>query len=178
MNKKKIWSKEETALFRQIYNLYTYDELAEIFNCSRNKISNKATTEKLAPKKQEVIIPEGMKKCSACQEILSLDDFGNNRSTSDGKATECKSCASLSKSLAYRNKKFLKEKEEDEKLRTAYIKSLENKKLVCKHHGELTLDDYRIYKGSNGRFNRKCKKCEYESLLARRAKRLKEKGYE
>lgn len=178
MEKKKIWSKEDTALFREIYNLYTYDELAEIFNCSRNKISNKATTEKLAPKKQEIVVPEGMKKCSSCQEILSLDNFCSNRSNDDGKATECKSCSSLKKSLAYRNKKFLKEKEEQEAKKAAYIKSLEDKKLVCKHHGELTLDDYRVYKASNGNYSRKCKKCEYESLAARRARRLKEKGYE
>lgn len=33
-----------------------------------------------------------MKKCSKCDTEKSLDDFHNNRSKKDGKATECKSC--------------------------------------------------------------------------------------
>ena len=49
MEKKKIWSKEDTALFREIYNLYTYDELAEIFNCSRNIVSLSAKHDKENP---------------------------------------------------------------------------------------------------------------------------------
>lgn len=35
---------------------------------------------------------DGMKKCSHCEAVLSLDNFYNNRSTTDGKQPECKAC--------------------------------------------------------------------------------------
>lgn len=33
------------------------------------------------------------KRCSACKELKSLDDFGQNRSTKDGKNHRCRPCA-------------------------------------------------------------------------------------
>lgn len=35
-----------------------------------------------------------MKKCGKCKHEKSLDDFNNNKSKKDGKATECKECKS------------------------------------------------------------------------------------
>lgn len=37
--------------------------------------------------------PEGMKKCPKCDSIKALDDFGNNRTTHDGKQQYCKPCS-------------------------------------------------------------------------------------
>jgi len=173
--KKKIWTKEETALFKQIFHLYTASELAEIFNCDKEKINNKAVTEKLSEKRTEA--PEGMKRCSTCKEIFELDFFDNNKYNKDGKATECKPCNRLRKSLAYRKKKHEQEQKELEAKRIAYIKKFEGKTIVCKHHGEQTIDDYRLYVNANGNYSRKCKECEKISLKVRREKQLKEKGY-
>lgn len=174
----KRWSKEETKLFREIYKLYTHEELAEIFNCDRTKISAKAVTEKLAAKKKSIKIPEGMKKCSSCQEIFELDFFDSNRYNKDGKTSECKSCAKRNKSLAYFNKKHSEKKSIEDAKKQAYIDKFKNKILVCKHHGEQTLDDYRIYKSHNGNYSRKCKLCEAEQIKKARERRLKEQGYE
>lgn len=175
-NNKKLWTKEETALFRQIFHLYTTAELAEIFNCEKEKINNKAITENLSSKR-ETDIPEGKKKCSTCQEIFDLDFFDNNRYNKDGKASECKSCSRMRKSLAHRKKKYEQEQKELEEKRTAYIKKFEGKTITCKHHGEQTIDDYRLFINTNGNYSRKCKKCEYIALKKRKEKQLKEKGY-
>jgi len=43
-----------------------------------------------------------MKVCCTCKEEKSLDEFGNNKSTKDGKAYMCKSCKS-DKAKKYRN---------------------------------------------------------------------------
>lgn len=174
---KKIWSKDETSMFRQIYHLYTTEELAEIFNCTKTKVSAKAVTEGLAPKKESIEIPEGMKKCSACKEIFELDFFDSNRSNKDGKATECKACSKMRKSFKYHNKKYESLTKEQEAKKQAYIDKWKDKVIVCKHHGEQTLDDYRIYKSHNGNYSRKCKKCENEALKRVRDRKIKEQGY-
>lgn len=176
-NNKKRWTKEETSLFNQIFHLYNYEELAEIFNCDKIKISAKAVTEGLAPKRTQNNIPEGMKRCSSCKEIFELDFFDGNRSNKDGKSSVCKSCSSLNKSLRYHNKKYKKDIEEQEAKKQAYINKLKGQVLVCKHHGEQTLDDYRIYKSHNGNYSRKCKKCEDVAIKKARDRRLKEQGY-
>lgn len=176
MAKKKIWTKEETSLFRQIYHLYNNDELAEIFNCDKTKISGKAVTEGLA-EKRNYNVPEGMKRCSCCKEIFDLDFFDNNRYNKDGKTSECKSCSKREKSLRYFNRKHQKETEEQKAKKQAYIDKLKDQVLVCKHHGEQTLDDYRIYRSHNGNYSRKCKKCEDVALKRARDRKLQEKGY-
>lgn len=173
--KVKRWTKEETELFKQIYHLYSYEELAEIFECDRDKISNKAITEGLAGKRPEV--PEGKKRCSTCQEVYELDLFDNNRYNKDGKASECKSCSKMRKSLAHRRKKYEEEQKELEAKKAAYLKKFEGVTLVCKKHGEQTIDDYRIYKNVNGNYSRKCKKCDNERIKINRQKKIKEQGY-
>lgn len=174
----KRWTEEETSLFKQIYHLYTYEELAEIFNCDKGKISNKALTEGLAGKKENVEVPEGMKRCSTCKEVFELDFFNNNKYNKDGKATQCKSCSSLMKSLAHRKKKLEEEQEQDRIKREEYLKKFEGKTIKCKNHGEQTIDDYRIYKNKrNGNYSRKCKKCEDERIRIDKEKKIKRNGY-
>lgn len=175
---KKKWTAEETSLFKQIYHLYSYEELAEIFNCDKDKISNKALTEGLAGKKEYIEVPEGMKRCSTCKEIFELSFFNNNRYNKDGKATQCKACSKLTKSLALRQKKYEEELKEEEAKKAAYLKKFEGVTLICKNHGEQTIDDYRIYKNtSSGNYSRKCKKCEDERIKADREKKIKKQGY-
>lgn len=174
---KKMWTKEETKLFKQIYHLYTHEELAEIFNCDKIKVKNKAQTENLSNKREKIEVPEGMKMCSCCKEIFELSFFSNNRYNDDGKSTECKSCAKMNKALSYANKKHQKKLEEEEAKKQAYIKKFEGVTLVCKHHGEQTIDDYRLYKNTNGNYSRKCKKCEDEAMKNLRQKKLKKQGY-
>lgn len=43
-----------------------------------------------------------MKKCWACGETKPLDDFGANRSKSDGRSTECRSCVRRLSAERYR----------------------------------------------------------------------------
>lgn len=174
---KKIWTKEETSLFKQIFHLYTGPELAEIFNCEPKQINAKAVTEKIAKKKKKEIFPEGTKRCSSCREILELDFFNKNKCSKDGKSNVCKSCSKRIKSLSHFNTKHRKITEEEEKKKQAYIDKWKDKVIVCKHHGEQTLDDYRLYKNSNGNYSRKCKLCEAEQIKKARDKKQKEQGY-
>lgn len=174
---KKIWTKEETDLFKQIYHLYKTEELAEIFNCTSKQVNAKMSTENLTEKKEKFIPPEGMKKCSCCQEVLPLDCFYNNNYQDDGKASECKFCLKLKNSLKHYSKKHLNSKSLDIEKRQAYINKWKGKIIICEKHGEQTIDDYRLYKNMNGNYTRKCRKCEKEYLSKARNKKVKEKGY-
>lgn len=44
---------------------------------------------------------EGMKKCSMCQTEKELDQFGKDRSRSDGLETKCKECKRLKRKKEY-----------------------------------------------------------------------------
>lgn len=51
-----------------------------------------------------------LKWCYDCKQNLPLDDFGNNRSKPDGKATECRQCKSKKDKLyRERNKQKIKD---------------------------------------------------------------------
>ena len=56
---------------------------------------------------ENATIPEGMKLCTKCGEVKSLDDFGLHRKHKDGKQRWCKACinAATSRSKANRPKK-------------------------------------------------------------------------
>lgn len=180
MIKKKIWSEEENNHLVHVHKLYSISELAEMFECTEKQIYNKLHKLKLleVETEEDIDIPEGHKRCSQCKEIRLLEEFHNNRSKPDGKSTECKYCARENNIIRWRKKKAEQEMIEEAQKRQEYIDSLSNKKLVCKHHGEQTIDDYRICKNKrNGNYSRKCKKCESEYQKQAVARRLKEQGY-
>ena len=173
---KKYWTEEENKHITQIYKLYDRKELAEIFECTERQIYTKLRKLGLITVESNKI-PEGCKKCNICNEIRSLDEFYNNKSKFDGKASECKHCAREMSIIKLRKKKAEKERLQEEAKKQQYIDSLEGKELICKHHGVQTIDDYRIYKSHTGRYSRKCKKCERDHQQKINAKRLKEKGF-
>ena len=47
---------------------------------------------KLSLRKINPYSAEGKKKCNACQQILLLNEFGDDKGKADGKATRCKAC--------------------------------------------------------------------------------------
>lgn len=51
------------------------------------------------------LVPEGMKYCPTCGKVKPLEDFGNCKSKSDGKAYQCKECAAATTRENYRKKK-------------------------------------------------------------------------
>lgn len=173
---KKIWTEEENRHITQIYKLYDRKELAEIFECTERQVYNKLRKLDLIVVESNEV-PEGFKKCSVCNEIRELDEFYNNKSKTDGKTNECKYCSREIGIIKHRKKKAEQERLEEEAKKQAYIDSFKGKKLICKHHGVQTIDDYRLYKSHNGRYSRKCKKCERDQQQRINARRLKEKGF-
>ena len=106
---KKIWTEEENKHITQIYKLYDRKELAEIFECTERQIYTKLRKLGLIIVESNKV-PEGCKKCNICNEIRSLDEFYNNKSKFDGKASECKHCAREMSIIKLRKKKAEKER--------------------------------------------------------------------
>jgi RNase P subunit RPR2 len=46
-------------------------------------------------KRLKIELPEGMKFCTACHEVLAVTEFGNHRGKSDGLASRCKKCSAV-----------------------------------------------------------------------------------
>lgn len=72
-----------------------------------NKTQKKLTKKKDDDMEENATIPEGMKLCTKCGEVKSLDDFGQHSKHKDGKQRWCKACinAATSRSKANRPKK-------------------------------------------------------------------------
>lgn len=176
--KKRYWTKEEEEYLTQVYKLYSLEELAEIFKCTKKQVYTKLFgLGYIGGTYKEYDIPEGYKKCYRCEEILPYEEFYNNKSKPDGKSSECKHCDRAYNIMRRRQKQAEQEKLEEEARKQEYINSLKGKEIACKHHGIQTIDDYRIYKKRDGSFSRKCKKCESEYQQKNNAKKLKERGY-
>lgn len=95
---------EQAELICEEYRLgYLQRELAERHGLHQTTISRiirgamKDTT-----RKSFYLRAEGKKRCYACDEIKSLDDFNNNKSNWDGKSTACKKCDSSKFMKLYR----------------------------------------------------------------------------
>lgn len=41
----------------------------------------------------KIDLPEGMKRCPACERVLTIDNFGSHVGKSDGLASRCRECA-------------------------------------------------------------------------------------
>lgn len=66
------------------------------------------------------------KKCTKCNEILSLDDFCNDKKSKDGKQSQCKRCKAKQLSSYYKNNKDKKVKRTKEQGRERYNKNKVN----------------------------------------------------
>lgn len=55
-------------------------------------------------KKENPYSVDGKKQCNRCEEIKLFEDFGDDKTKSDGKATRCKSCRAFVATQKYQNK--------------------------------------------------------------------------
>lgn len=171
---RKIWTKEETELFHQIYHLYTRQELAEMFDCEPRQIYTKFDTEGIVRRQYIDDVPEGMKRCTECHDCLPLDCFYSAKKGTNHLQSICISCSAKLRSIAYKKreeKKYEKEKEE-------YIKSFEGKVLTCPKCGDQSIHEYKVYKESrSGKMRRRCKKCSLEASKKSKEEQIKKNGY-
>ena len=138
---KKIWSEYEQKKFVEIYHLYTKAELAEIFNTTLSSIEYMGIKTGLIKPKEKNEVPEGMKYCEKCKEILPLDHFNNRTNSKDGKQSYGRACSRLIKVLEYHRNK---DKEKEQKIQE-YINANKGKVFYCKSCGcTHTIDDYII----------------------------------
>lgn len=167
-------NEEEYEFFKKIYHLYTIKELSEMFGITQKRV--KSYLIELGAFQEEVI-PEGMKKCTRCNEILPLDFFQNKAERKDGKSSYCRTCIILMR----KELEDKKRQEVIEKKIQQYKEKHKNKKLFCKKcNKEKTFDDYRMgYHFRDGRLNiyKKCKECESREAKQRNINKIKNNGF-
>ena len=96
---KKIWTQEEADLLLKIYDIYTNEELAEMFNCKVAAINTKRTALGVGIKQLEAEankdVPEGYRRCRDCGEVLLLEEnfyLLSRNNPERGRAKQCKNC--------------------------------------------------------------------------------------
>lgn len=80
-------------------------------------------------------LPEGTKRCSACEEIKSVDNFGKLKSAKDGLRGQCKDC---------RKKEY--EKNREEKIKKSRERYHANKKVIGIKNKQYKKDNQDYYK--------------------------------
>lgn len=165
-------NEEEYNIFKQIYKLYTVKELSEMFAITQKKV--KKYLEELGVCEE---IPDGMKKCSRCNEILPLDCFANKIGTKDGKYGYCKTCVVLMRKSAEQKRR---QEYIDRKINQFREKHKHGKFFCKKCNKEKTLEDYNIryhFKSDGLSVYKKCKECEVREQRKRNLQKVKDKGF-
>lgn len=165
----KTWTSDEENLIKKTYNLYTDEELAEMYGVSKGSISAKRHSMGLLRDKNPVV-PEGFKYCPECDNVYPESSFNKNSSKKGGFGSYCRECHKV-----YENTRYLKNKlkgtkvenvkpisrtaEELKKLKDAYREKHKDSIFFCKVcNTEKTIDDYYINKA--GKYvGKQCKEC-------------------
>ena len=172
------WTEEEKDKIKKIYNLYTKNELAELFNTTVKSIEYILIKLDLYTKKKKV--KDGYKICSNCKEELPIEMF-NKRNKNDPDNTlkrqcYCKHCSKIIKHVNGIKRKENQEKDIKEKIISDYIEKNKGKTFFCKLcNKEHTIDDFIIY--INNRYpNTPHKICRHNRLEKRRKALIKRKA--
>lgn len=170
----RILNEQEYNVFKQIYKLYTIKELSEMFGITQKRVKN--YLKELGAYEEEVI-PEGMKKCIRCNEILPLEYFTSKTERKDGKDNYCKTCMSIRrKELEQRKRREIIDKRIE-----LYKKKHMNKTFFCKKcNKEKSFNDYRIgyhFKKDGLTVYKKCKECDLREARKRNLKKVIDQGF-
>lgn len=174
-----IWDESEDKKLKAIFNLYTDEELAELFNRTESSIAcRRVRLGLLRVIKEE--IPEGFKKCPECLNVKPLEEFNKlniprSKTKREGRCRECKNHLRRIKAA---EKKILQEQMDKIEKKEKYIRDRKDTKFFCKIcNEEKTIYDYDIELSSKGYIQKSCKVCKkrrtYDSLL----KRVVKEGY-
>lgn len=161
---KKIWTKEEEEMLLKIYDIYDSKELAEMFDTNYRSVNAKKRALGIGKEKFKKEIPEGYKRCSDCEEVLSEENF-QRRSKTDttvGRYSICKDCNRLIKSIKFKERKI----ERYKTLIDNYINNNKNADLICSRCNRINkISTYEILVNGKGKLIKKCSNCNNNTLL-------------
>lgn len=159
----KIWTKEESEHLKNIYKLYTNEELAEMFDTNKKAIAFKKWSLGIGTLEYKKSIPKDHILCRECKEILHIDNFHiKNRSNLElGRDTLCKNCKRITKSILFQEEKIIRHKKKLED----FLEINKDTLLECgKCHNISNAKKYNYSIGLNGRIMKECKKCNKLSI--------------
>lgn len=160
------WTKEAELFLTMYYPTHSNEELAEELGTTEKSIRAKA--KRLGLRKLFNMVPEGMKRCPRCEQILPKEEFRS------GYCRPCRNEIQRERKIKEAQEEINKNIENDDKLHMQIKSATEKLIYTCSICGQEKLGSEFIYDSRVKKRESRCKQCKNERRKESKIRLIKE----